>query len=379
MLRKAITARPDWVAKVEGLGLLYHNDGKDDCWNESAYYYFTAKEIETVEKATNELHQMCLKAVQYVIDYNLFSELRIPEQAVPWIKWSWEAEPPAVYGRFDLAFNGVDPPKLLEYNADTPTSLLEGAVVQWHWLQECFPDSDQFNSVWEGLVEKWTSLRTEGFIPGNLVHFVCADSVEDFMTITALRDTAAEAGIETVALLMDEIGWSEDDRRFVDLQDRFMATVFKLYPWEFMVAEEFSTALYESYAQTQWMEPIWKMVLSNKGILPILWHMYKGHPNLLEAHFDAPKSLIEWVEKPILGREGANITIHSSAGKRSTEGEYAGQRTVFQKFERLPRLGDQYPVVGSWVIDGVARGIGVRESDTPITTNRSPFVPHLFA
>jgi glutathionylspermidine synthase len=36
-----------------------------------------------------------------------------------------------LYGRFDLAYRGDGPPKLLEYNADTPTALFEAAVVQW--------------------------------------------------------------------------------------------------------------------------------------------------------------------------------------------------------------------------------------------------------
>jgi glutathionylspermidine synthase len=40
-----------------------------------------------------------------------------------------------------------------------------------------------------------------------------------------------------------------------------------------------------------------------------------------------------------------------------------------------------YPVIASWVIGhqegNAAAGIGVRESEMPITTNLSQFVPHL--
>jgi len=40
-----------------------------------------------------------------------------------------------------------------------------------------------------------------------------------------------------------------------------------------------------------------------------------------------------------------------------------------------------YPVIGSWVIGheagSSAAGIGIRESDIPITTNMSRFVPHI--
>lgn len=75
------------------------------------------------------------------------------------IVWSWNEEPPAIYGRFDLAYDGIHPPKLLEYNADTPTALLEASVVQWYWLQDVFPKDDQFNSIHEHLVAKWKELK----------------------------------------------------------------------------------------------------------------------------------------------------------------------------------------------------------------------------
>jgi len=39
-------------------------------------------------------------------------------------------------------------------------------------------------------------------------------------------------------------------------------------------------------APTRWIEPPWKAVLSNKGILPLLWEMFPGHPNLLPAYFE---------------------------------------------------------------------------------------------
>jgi glutathionylspermidine synthase len=378
MLRESIDPRPDWEAKVDALGLLYHQNEDGPYWNESGFYRLTADEVDTLEEVTNSLHEMCLTAVQHVIDENRFGDFGIVPAAVPSILWSWENEPPAIYGRFDLAFNGVDPPKMLEYNADTPTALLEAAVVQWHWLQELYPESDQFNSIWEGLVEKWTQLSREGYLPENFVHFASADSVEDYMTITALRDTAAEAGIASDALLMDEIGWDHDAHHFVDVRNRPISTIFKLYPWEWMVEEEFSTFLFESYRQTQWIEPIWKMLLSNKAILPILWEKFPDHPNLLECYFDDPRSMKAFVEKPLLGREGANVRVVNSEGETATEGEYANQRKVYQRYESLPWFEDRCAVIGSWVIDGVSRGIGIRESTGPITTNLSPFVPHLF-
>jgi len=376
--RFEIEPRAGWAAKVDALGLLYHQNDDGPYWNESAYYRLTASEVDLLEDATNELHRLCLLAVQHVIEHNLFDDLKIPNQAIPWIKHSWEHQTPSIVGRFDLAFNGVDPPKMLEYNADTPTGLLEAAVVQWYWLQELFPESEQFNSLWEGLVDHWRVIRASGDLEGNLLHFASADSVEDFMTITALRDTATEAGFDTDALLMREIGWSHADRIFADVHRRHMRAVFKLYPWEWMLQDEFNVQMFQTFDKTVWMEPIWKMILSNKGILPILWQLFEGHPNLIEAYFDSPRGLKYYAEKPLLGREGANVSIVAPEGNSRNPGRYGGQRSVFQKYVELPTFHDKRTMIGSWIIGGTSHGIGIREAPQAITTNLSPFVPHLF-
>ena len=384
MDRIPIEARPDWREQVEQWGLLFHDNRDErpnenpDYWNESAYYWFSADEVDTLEAATNDLHEMCLGAVQHVIDAGRYHELAIPAVAIPYIEKRWSSVAPSIVGRFDLAYDGFNPPKLLEYNADTPIALLEAAVVQWKWLEDRFPDSDQFNSIWEGLVEKWTVLRENRALAGSIVHFGHLDTIEDTMTIAVLRDTAHEAGVVTEALWMEEIGWDKAHKAFVDLDNRRIRTLFKLYPWEWLLRDEFAPQLFESYGQTQWIEPIWKMILSNKGILPILWELYPDHPNLLPAYFDGPRDLTAYVEKPLLGREGGNIRIMDQASEASQDFGYGAEGFIFQGRFTLPCFQGKYPVIGSWVIDGVSRGMGIRESSTRITDELSSFVPHLF-
>jgi len=248
MRRIAATPRPDWQKKVEEAGLTWHT-GEQPYWNEAAFYEFTAKEVEVLEAATNELETMTLQAAQHVIDNKLYAKLAIPEIAVPLIESSWEAEPPSLYGRFDLAYDGVNPPKLLEYNADTPTSLLEAAVVQWYWLQDCFPKRDQFNSLHERLVALWKELAK--YLPGRRIDFCSMDDAEDGMTVTYLLDTAQQAGLEASIFPIDEIGW--DGSTFLGPDDQPLGTVFKLYPWEWMMREEFGKHI--GAAETTWMEP----------------------------------------------------------------------------------------------------------------------------
>jgi glutathionylspermidine synthase len=374
MRRVTACPRSGWQNKVESVGLTWHTPDQA-YWNESAFYEFTAKEIGILEQATNQLAAMSLTAAQHIIDHKVYRQLGIPEHAIPLIERSWDAEPPALYGRFDLAYAGEGPPKLLEYNADTPTSLLEAAVVQWYWLQETHPSNDQFNSIHERLIARWGELASS--FPEGHIDFCSADDSEDQMTIMYLLDTARQSGLSASNFLIDEIGW--DGSRFVAPGGRPLTSVFKLYPWEWMVHEEFGKYLCSS--DVIWMEPTWKMLLSNKGLLPVMWELFPHHPNLLEASWTEPECRAAWVKKPLLGREGANIILHNPAGEVVTTGDYGEEGFVYQDLAPLKNFDGKYPVIGSWVIGhepgDVAAGIGVRESDIPITTNLSQFVPHV--
>jgi glutathionylspermidine synthase len=375
MKRIAIAPRQDWQKRVESVGLAFHT-GNAPYWNESACYELTLEQSDLIEVATNELHALCLEAVQHVIDHNRFGELAIPEAAVPLIRESWDNDVPSVYGRFDLSYDGKGPPKLLEYNADTPTSLLEAAVVQWHWLQDVSPHLDQFNSIHERLIATWTDLRQ--YLPP-IVHFTAIDDVEDGLTVTYLRETAEKANVRTIGLAIEQVGWN--GVHFVGEEYEPIQALFKLYPWEWIVHEQFGRHIARSGAL--FIEPAWKMVLSNKGILPILWELNHGHPNLLESLREPTDEMLAWgyTQKPLLSREGANIRIHGGAFGDTVEstGDYGAEGYIYQRTASLPCFDGNYAVIGSWVIGGEAAGIGIREADGPITTNASRFVPHRIA
>jgi glutathionylspermidine synthase len=378
MKRRNIAPRANWESIVSSQGLTYYRAGDMPYWNESAFYEFTSREIDNLEQATNELHEMCLAAVQHIIDENLFPQMRIPENAAALVRKTWEAEPPAIYGRFDLAYDGTQV-KLLEYNADTPTALVEAAVVQWYWMKDNFPNGDQFNSIHERLVAKWQELLQ---YCGSPLFFAGVDGPahEDLMTLSYLADTAQQAGHTVTLLDMGEIGYDHDSYRFVSPAGEHIKSIFKLYPWEWMLAEEFAPYLAELSVATDWIEPAWKMVLSNKGILPILWEMYPNHQYLLPAYFEdeQPARLPEYCRKPIFGREGKNVSLHRSADTVGNEGNYGKEGFIRQAIAPMPQFDGRFPVLGSWVIDGESAGVGIRESQTPISDNLSCFVPHMF-
>jgi len=413
MQRVTLNPRANWQQIVEKHGLTFHSPAAmapQPYWDESAAYQFTAAEIDQLEAAGNELQTMCLAAAQHVIDKQRYAELAIPEAAIPLIEWAWNQEPPAIYGRFDVTWAGASSgqaPKLLEYNADTPTSLIEAAVIQWEWMEQLgtdlpgtsfFHKPDQFNSIHDRLIAKWKDVADYLTQP---VYFaalefpdpdpaVAKEAAEDLLTVTYLRDTANQAGVQTRQIALQDIGWNPDRLCFVDTEpsENQISSLFKLYPWEAMLAEEFGPHALETYHQMVWIEPIWKLLLSNKGILPILWQLYPNHPLLLPAYFENHGDrgdLTSYVRKPLHSREGANITlVRPNASTIETAGPYGDGPFIRQAVApeatfRKVNGETRYPVLGLWMIDQDCSGLGIRESGGPITDNLSSFVPHYFS
>ncbi|MBM3852097.1 MAG: glutathionylspermidine synthase family protein [Verrucomicrobia bacterium] len=373
MQRHCCLPRPAWRSQVESLGLTYHTHDEGPYWDESACYEFTTAEIDTLERAARELHYLCIEAAEQVIARDWWDRLAIPPAAVPAILRSWERDDFSLYGRFDLAFDGSSPPKLLEYNADTPTALVEAAVAQWFWLQETRPGADQFNSIHERLIEAWRRWA------GATIHFSSVrDNPEDEQTVLYLRDTCTQAGVATRAVFIDDLGWDAARRRFVDLDLVPVTHCFKLYPWEWLWAEEFGVHLAADAVQL--IEPTWKMLLSNKGLLPILWELNPDHPNLLPTFETAGPLAARHVRKPKLSREGANVAwVEGGAAVEETGGAYGREGFVYQAAVELPEFAGHRPVCGVWIVDHEPAGLGLREDTRRITGNLSRFVPHYFS
>lgn len=383
MRRIAIGERPGWQAAAEAQGFTWHHDSGERYWDERAYYAFTLEAIERdIEAPTRELHAMCLDLVGAAMDSErIMDRLAIPEPLRDYVADSWDDRSPSLYGRFDFAYDGTGPAKLLEYNADTPTSIYETGYFQWTWLEARIADgalpseADQYNSLHEKLIERFRAILA----PASLLHFAgLPDHVEDRQTVRYLEDLAGQAGLQPRFVGIDDLGLDADGR-FVDREGYVVQAIFKLYPWEDMFREPFAADLARS--GTIFIEPPWKALLSNKAILPLLWERHRGHPNLLPAFFPDQKEAAElgdsYVKKPIFSREGWDIDLVDSG--RTTRGPsdgYGAEGYVLQGLARLPCFDGNYPVVGSWVVDAEPAGASIREDVTPITRNLSRFVPH---
>jgi glutathionylspermidine synthase len=387
-----MTPRPDWPEKCQQVGFNFYDlasENNEPYWRESAAYEVTMTEVDAIEEATEELYAMCLKAVDFAISNQRLHEFEIPEQFWPYITEAWQHKQPTVFGRFDLAWLPDNSVKLLEFNADTPTSLLETSVVQWFWMKDMFGDSkDQFNSLHEQLIDRWKNIRVKDWrLPQNAPLYMASlrDNgdgqliVEDYDNVAYMAEVAKAAGFSPRQIFMEDISWSDQYQSFVDKDKQPIRHLYKLYPWEWLVHEGFSSNILAAGPRTIWIEPIWKMLLSNKQLLVLLWELYPGHRLLLPAfNTKVPLQGKKHVRKPKLGREGANVHIFGQDGSllESQAGGYGAEGYVWQEYISLPHFDGWNAVIGSWIVGDTPAGIDFRETSTLVTGDMAFFVPH---
>lgn len=393
MQRIALGARADWTEIAEAAGFRFHTQDGHPYWDEDTVYAFDPGEVEArIERPAAELHAMCREAAEAVVrSEELLERLAIPRAHWDLVAGSWAAGEPELYGRIDLAYDGEGPAKMLEYNADTPTTLYESGPFQGQWLEDQIaagvlaPGTTQLNRLRAALAERLGEI----FAPDTDVHFAAfEDATEDMATVETIAWAARDAGLGAHLVDVRRIGLT-DQGQFADDEQRVIGALFKLYPWEDMLRDDFAAAI--AGAGCRILEPAWKAVVSNKGILPVLWRLFEGHPNLLPAFFEdevgsgsaaagrAADALARGhVTKPLFSREGASLTI--SEGGRVVEAAedraYDEHPLIVQAYHPLPVFDGFRPVLGAWVVGRACAGLGLREDRSRITGNLSLFKPH---
>lgn len=392
--------RKYYGAELNRIGMNYWDSpsGPDKLpyWQEGVVYGFGESEIDQIQSVTQELHNMCLEMVGQVVksgDYPEYFKLTDLEKIL--IEQSWKRNAPALYARFDLAYGMDGSLKMFEGNYDTPVSILECSVGQWNYVEQLktlpdgtpFPDAlrTQYNLIDETLQETWK----ERFMQGTTLHFASSGGFrhEDFGNLVYIMDNALRSGMIVKDIQMEDIGLCVDadgSRKFVDLQDKKINNIFKLYPWEWMTSEAFGEDI--ARTNTRWMEPAWKMLLSNKSMLIKLWEMFENHPNLLPSFIKEP-SRGKWAKKAIHGREGSNIYKSTFADGQhlSTDlaqgshivPEYDHWGYMYQQWHDIKPHDGYYPIIGSWVIGDKACGMSIREDKNLVTGMDAFFASHI--
>ncbi|WP_096025042.1 glutathionylspermidine synthase family protein [Campylobacter lanienae] len=376
---------------LESIGFGWHTDLDGSRYITDELVSITDDEAEKFYEAANELYDMYVAAAEYVIDNDLFHELGIPFNLVDIIKASWENDVHwHIYGRFDLA-GGIDgkPIKLIEFNADTPTSVFETAIIQWAMLKfNNLNEAKQFNDLYEALVENFKRLVTleedtsrfdEYYEGWKILFSSIAGSNEDENTTRLLEAAARDAGFICDFAFVDEVGF--DDEGGIFWNEKNWEYWFKLIPWEMIAIDESDLALIiKNIINNQKaiiLNPAYTLLFQSKGIMKILWDLYPNHPLLLESSYQ-PLSGKKQVKKPFLAREGANVSIINSNGSIEAQngGEYDNGKFLYQEFANFAKddNGDSYQAGVFFAFEGCALGF---RKGKDIIDNYSKFVGHI--
>jgi glutathionylspermidine synthase len=377
---------------LESIGFVWHTDSDNSSYVSDEIVVISEDEANAYYEATNELYDMFAEAGQYVIDNDLFHELNIPFNLVEVIKESWENEVHwHLYSRFDLA-GGIDgqPIKLIEFNADTPTSLFETAIIQWAMLKKNgLDEASQFNSLYESLKDNFKRIITldtdiEKFeeyystLGWKILFSSISTSAEDINTTKLLQHIASEAGFNTDFEFIENVQFNDEG---IYKNDEAFEFWFKLIPWENIGIEESELALLLTQIikdkKAIIFNPAYTLMFQSKGFMKILWDLYPNHPLLLETSFE-PLVGKKQVEKRCFGREGANTKIINIDGsiELETSGEYEGHKAIYQEFVEFPKdeKGNLYQAGVFYAYE--ACGLGFRRGGK-ILNNMSKFVGHM--
>ncbi len=375
---------------LEEIGFFWHTDPDNTPYVASEIVEITSDEADAYYEAANELYEMYTEAGEYVIENELFHEVGIPFNLVEAVKMSWDNDVHwHLYGRFDFA-GGIDgkPIKLIEFNADTPTSLFETSILQWAMLKlNNMEESHQFNNLYEALGDNFKRLITmeenvedfdERYEGWKILFSSVRDNEEEESTVKLLQTIASEAGYETEFAYIDEVEFSGEEGVFY--KDVNYEYWFKLIPWEDIAIEESDLAM----LLTEIMEnqkaiilnPAYTLMFQSKAFMKILWDLYPNHPLLLETSFDPLEGKAQ-VEKRIFGREGANTVIVDENHKvmAETDGEYGEFGVIYQEYVELPKdeNGESYQAGVFFAYEGC--GLSYRRGGL-ILDNYSKFVGH---
>ncbi|MDX5422666.1 MAG: glutathionylspermidine synthase family protein [Hymenobacteraceae bacterium] len=343
-------------------------------------------EADELLDAADTLYNMMVQAVPEGLPDDFLKILGIPENLWSMVRQSWSDDRHwHLYGRFDLA-QTPEGPKLLEFNADTATSIPETAVVQWASLAAAGKnDAKQYSGLYEALVEQLKTWRmlNDDLPPALLLTYIGA-SAEDETNCAVIAQAATEAGFEAHLCPIEDVSISTEGAekgvwaQVGAEQWRQFPFLFKLLPWEQIAWEE--PELLESLeflSRTRTVviaNPAYTLLFQSKGMLAWLWKAYPYHPLLLETDL-APLSG-KYIRKPYFGREGQSVEVVDRVRVTKVEGEYDKQQQVYQRWCELPEdsKGKQYQAGVFWAGEGCA--IGFRR-EKGIITNLSQFVPHL--
>ncbi|UFJ42724.1 glutathionylspermidine synthase family protein [Brevibacillus humidisoli] len=371
-----------------------------------AFTLLSRQRVQQIAEVTEEAYRLIRKAVRFtqqeVPDEYLVHQLGISPALCEIVR---EHVPYDGITRFDLSIseNGV---QILEYNADTPTGVVETAYVSEAVIRRfstyANPSSAMNEAIRKAIQALCAYYRQRGFT-GPLVYSAAGEHVEDRGTVEYTR---AQAGNLGSFVPLEQLRVEADGLYALDEK---ISIWYRLYPWEHLPYDQdetgFATGEYLIHLIAEQkvaaISPPQALIPQSKGMQALIWELAQlRHPlfddterQFIRQHFlpsafepdSFLRSGIAYVSKPFFGREGGAVTLYSAVGEveeRDREQAYWDQPMLYQQRVELPDVvlsteeGDfaGHLLLGSFCIGGRFAGLLPRVGGK-ITGNLAYFTP----
>ncbi|MBO9604997.1 MAG: glutathionylspermidine synthase family protein [Paenibacillaceae bacterium] len=314
---------------------------------------------------------------------------------------------PTVVGRFDFAAT-AEGVKMLEFNSDTPTGIVEAYLVNGRVCAACGrrdPNAGMAAHIAAAFGTAARAYAAAGGPIGSVRFSALGWHDEDAQTARYLMRQSGLAGASFVAL--EDLRVYEE--RLHELRDGVHTPIDLLYRLHAIekLAEDKDEDGYPTGAHVLELIAQGRLAIINppsaflaqsKALQAVIWGMHETGdfftaeeheairrymlPTYLENRFEGR---VPYVTKPILGREGGGVTLYRADGQelaRDAEEFYWEQPMVYQQLVELPlvrveKLTGPYEgrlLWGSFLMGGRASAVVARVGG-PITGNLSCYLP----
>ena len=237
----------------------------------------TAGEAARLVRASERLARVMAKAVRVVApDVD-----RLVSYGFPWVAaelLAQEPESPLLLGRFDFVPDIAGRWWVLEFNADTPSGLREGVVVDdliHRWAPGAARTRRLSAGLGRALVRQVRAAMAQSDLPVHRIGLVTdAGMVEDLAQFVFTRDLLARAlasdGIEVILGDLDNLGWR---RGRLCLLGQPIQALYRYYPFETLLGKPAFPAIFDAVfgGQLILLNGLRGLLAQNKALLAWVW------------------------------------------------------------------------------------------------------------
>lgn len=355
------------------------------CWDQT---YMVTEPFELdisllneINKATEYCGVIYQKAVKFVLQNDsLLKLLCIPKEAIDFCKQKYDPQMPvSLLGRFDFGLHNGKELKILEFNSDTPTGVVE--TNELNNIFSILQGGTNPNIDFSHKVKRAFDLFLHKKRYNNIVFTSLDWFAEDKGTVLAEMDYSGLKAryVPLEKLIIEKDGLYDDLGQKIDL-------LYRLYPIEWFLQEEDGKKLIDLVVRNKVdiLNPPTAYIAQSKIMQAVIWELANTDNNFFseeekevaKKYFlptfleDYPFKGQEYLSKPAYSREGGGICLFNKYGKKEKEvkNRETAYRYIYQKKINLPELtvktwmGDFNGkiTIGSFIAGGKASGLYLR-------------------